>query len=494
MKIKLPGRRSAPPPEASVSGSAMSSASQTGAALQSDPGDGLLPAASRLGALWSWLRRYGLWGLAGFATFIVLLVMMLPTRAIAWRIGYEAKRAGYDIEVGDVSVSLLGGLTLEEVRWTFQPSRPGQVPSTLEIEEVGVDVAVLKLMFGVVDLDLEAQIDDGKITGNWYKGKDEIQVRLEVTDLPLYAVPKARQALNAPLQGTVALKVELTVPEKKFAQTQGVIEVACAACRVGDGETLLFVPGARGLLAKGVTVPEIDLGTLSGRIVFEDGKGATDGPIEAESDDVKVTIEGTVDLKDPFRKSRMSLVMKLDVAQEFQQREDSIRLLVQTAPKSQRLDAPESGLGFKLTGPVSHPRLRGIKSKSKEERLRERREKARKRAEKRAKRKRKKRKKKKPKKKADVEDKTAGDDGDGGSDGDGKLKIEPAERGDSAPRVGAPVATEPDSSGTVPGSGGDEPPAGDDSAAAAAASGGGSGGGEAGQASGGSREEPPPVQ
>ncbi len=450
LNIRLPGRKTA---DATLTG-------------------GLLTETPRLASFTRGLRKNGAWIIGGVLLFTLFVWITAPTRAIAWRIGHEIKKRGYQIEVEDVSMSLFGGLALENVRWTFTPSRPGQVPQQFVAEELEVDVAVLKLLFGIYDVDVTGSIDEGTLEANFTQGGDESTFTVELSNLPLYAVPKATQALNAPLMGTVAMKVDLTMPDGKFAMTKGVVEVSCSECRVGDGETLLFVPGARGLLAKGITVPEIDLGSLSGRIVFENGVGTTDGAIEAESDDVHLTINGTIDLKDPFSKSRFNLVMKLEISEALQNQADSIRLMVQTAPKSQRLAAPEKGLGFKLTGPLSKPRFRGINSKSREEVLRERRDKARKRAEARARKKKERAKKKKEREEAEAEQESEEESSEEGGEVKPAVgepaKIEPIDPDSAPPAIPSevPILTaegegEPDEAGGAGGgSGGSSQPGG----------------------------------
>jgi len=395
-----------------IQGGRKSAAAQTSHAAD---GSAILPtmdAAARGRLPLARLLRWGLWAAGGLVVFVLATMILLPTEILAWRIGYEARKRGYDIEVGDVSVRPWGTIVLEDVRWTFRPSRPGQVPDTLRIESAVLDVSVLRALVGTVDLTYEMDLGGGRVFAHWNDGGDAAQFELSMEDVPLGALPKAHQLLNAPLGGTVRVKVDLTMPDHKFGKTQGVLEFACEACSIGDGETLLFVPGAKGMLEKGVTIPEIDLGTLDGRFVFEKGVGKTDGPIVAKSEDVELTIDGTVRLADPFRKSRIDTIVKLRVAEGLQQRDERVRLLVQTMPKTQRLKPPESGFGFKLYGPVTRPRLRGIYAKTREERLRERRERARRRAEKRAAKKKRRRKKKKKApepsaKQNDAEDETA---------------------------------------------------------------------------------------
>jgi type II secretion system protein N len=351
------------------------------------------------------------WSAVGLVFFVLFAWLSLPTRALAWRLSHEAKARGYIVDIEDISISPFGGITLENVQWTFAPSRPGQVPSKFVVEEVDVDIGILSLLMGDIDVSLEAQLDEGLITAHYARGSDESSFALEIADLPLYGVPKAAQALNAPLRGILAIKVDLTMPEHQFAKAQGAIELTCAACMIGDGEEKLYVPGSAALKS-GVVVPEIDMGTLSGRMTVEDGVATTDGPIETKSDDVWIELSGQITFKDPFAKSRFAMVLKFNLSEALQAESEPMRFMIQTANPKTKLDPPEQGLGFKLEGPVSAPRFSGIKTVSRQQSRAEKRAKQRERDEA--------RRKKQTQTKA-----TIGGDKDGGDKGEGPTIGEP---------------------------------------------------------------------
>ncbi len=309
------------------------------------------------------LRQWAAWGAVSMLFFLLFTWLCLPTRAIAWRIGHEARKAGYIVDVKDVSVSLLGTITLEEVTWTFAPSRPDAIPSKFLLETVDIDVSFLKLLVGTVDVDIEAHPIDGLITAHYERDDESSAIQIEVADLPLYDVPKARQALNTQLTGLFALKVALEMPGNKFAKAGGSIEITCAACSIGDGESKLFIPGSKGL-KDGTVIPQIDLGTFVGKMVVEKGKATTEGAMETKSEDVEVSVEGEIDFNDPVQKSRIDMTLKLNLTQKLQQRSEKLRLVFQGADAKARLDPPEQGLGYILSGPISNPKFRGIKTKS----------------------------------------------------------------------------------------------------------------------------------
>ena len=374
MKIKLPafrlGRGSGSPSGSSgPSGPSMVSPSGT---LTAEPAMG--GAGDQLRLLSRRVRGAAGWVAFFLAVFVVFVWVSLPTRAIAWRIGQAARDAGFIVEIEDVSISPFGGASLYNVTWTFQPSHSGQIPRKLELARVDVDVSLLKLLWGSYDVEIDTAIDEATIHAAYTRSDSESTVKIDVDALALYDVPKLQQAVNAPLVGLFALHVDMTMPENQFAKATGSISIECSGCKIGDGETLLFLPGASGLMAKGMTLPEIDLGSLTGTLVVADGK-ATAEKFETSSDDITLKITGGLNLADPFSKSEFAFDLKLLLTPALQERSEPLKLMYQTAGPSTKMDPPDDAwLGFKLRGSAGKPKFMGIKSKSREERDRERRQ------------------------------------------------------------------------------------------------------------------------
>jgi type II secretion system protein N len=338
-----------------------------------------VPAASfadRLRLLLRRLRSSAGWVFLAVFVFFVFVWISLPTRAIAWRIGQQARQAGYLIDIEDMSIRPWGSARLYNLTWTYAPSHPGQIPHRLVLDAVDVDFSILKyLLFGTIDVEVDTVLDDAPIHAEYTRSEAESTIKVEVTELPLFDVPKLQQALGAPLRGLFALHVDLTLPENLFANAEGSITIECASCSIGDGEELLFIPGSSGITAKGMTIPEIDLGTLSGKLTVKEGK-ATVEEFQTKSEDIELVVTGEMPLKDPFSKSEFAFSMKLLVTQALQDKSEALRFAVQTAGASTKMDPPDEGwLGFKLRGSVGRPRFLGIKTKTAEERLLERRQK-----------------------------------------------------------------------------------------------------------------------
>ncbi|MBL4687320.1 MAG: type II secretion system protein GspN [Nannocystaceae bacterium] len=394
------------------------------------------------------LRSIFLWGSLGVFFFVTFAWLSLPTRAIAWRIQHEAKKAGFVITIDDIGLRPWGTVILKDVAWTYSPSRPGEVPGKFFIPRVSIDIGLLSLLAGDLSVELEAELDEGVIRAEYEKSSDVSRYSFEIEDVPLYGLPKAQQSLNAPLRGIFAVKGEIELPDHEFKKSTGFVEITCASCVVGDGETKLFVPGSKGALANGLTIPEVDLGTLTGRMTIDKGVAKTDGPIVTESDDVWVHIEGEIELNDPFGKSRFDMLLKFNLSEQLQNRSEPMKLMIQTASTKTKLEDPEHGLGFNLRGPLSAPRFYGHKTKSRRQSRAEKRDSYKKRAEKRRQRKNKKNSKKKKKKKPskDADSGKSKDDGKDDSKDDGLdvKPIEPAKPALPIPAVEDPAEEPPE--------------------------------------------------
>jgi type II secretion system protein N len=355
--------------------------SRPGASMAAGLGPSNSPFAGLdLRALGRKVGRVAAWITALFVVFMISAWISLPTRSIAWRISHEARKAGFIVTVEDISIRPWGSAKLGDVVWSFKPSRVDSMPVPFVITELDVSFSVLKyLLFDTIDVEFEGTLDEGTLAGAYYKSDDESRIAFNISELPLYGVPKLQDAVNAPVRGVFALDVDMTAPGNEWAKASGRLEVHCYSCTIGDGETKLYVPGSKKTspLSKGITIPEIDLGTLDGVLEIADGKAVAE-EFGTESNDIVFKISGEIEFKDPIANSRLDLLIKVFVDPSLRERNDNIDLLVVTASPKVKMDPPDEGwMGVVLEGNFKHRRFRGIKSKSRAEQLREKRDKSR---------------------------------------------------------------------------------------------------------------------
>jgi type II secretion system protein N len=388
-------------------------------------------------------RRISLYAAVMTVVALGAMWMSLPSRALMWRISHEAQKQGMVLSMEDVNLTPWGTATIKDFTWSFPPTRADEMSNPMVVDEMSIDIAVLKLLFfDEFEVEIEGEMDDGHFSGMFSQAEEQSSLHAKVEDLPLHMVPKLQQALNAPVDGIFDFEADLVLPENKFEKANGYVDIACINCVVGDGDTKLYIPGvSTGMLAKGVTTPPIDFGSLQGRIEVKDGVGVAE-EFMTQSEDITVKVSGGFELKDPVKKSRLNMVIKIFVSEALQQSDDNIHLLINTASPKTKMDPPEVGwLGFKLRGSIGRPRFMGIKSLTKEERLRtnreKRRERERLRAKKRAERKSK---KKKPKKKPKPKPKVTENPGDSPESSSATI---PREAGASGPRPEIVTETAP---------------------------------------------------
>ncbi|EDM81061.1 hypothetical protein PPSIR1_25816 [Plesiocystis pacifica SIR-1] len=329
-----------------------------------------------VGGLLRKLGRGAAWFFGLLFVFVMAAWISLPTDSLSWRISHEARKQGVLIHIDEIKLRPWGAAKLEGVTWSFKPSRPDSTPVPFVVEELDVRFHILKyLVFGTVDVDFEGALDEGELSGGYYQSEDESRANVHIADLPLYAVPKLQGAVNAPVRGLFALDVDLTAPKNEWAKASGKLEIHCASCTVGDGETKLYVPGSK-KLSKGLTIPEIDLGTLDGVLTVTDGKAVAE-EFGNESDDILIKISGDITFKDPLDKSRLNLIIKFFVTPELRENNPPIDFMVKGTDEKVKMDPPDDGwLGVVLDGNFKYRRFRGIKQKTKEQMQREKREKA----------------------------------------------------------------------------------------------------------------------
>lgn len=379
----LPSLDDVPVASASATGPS-ASMSATPVSLEPDSGfdiRGLLQTIGR-----KFMRGAAIFG-ALLIVFLTAAWISIPTDALRWRISHEARKKGFNITIDDIHLRPWGTVKLEGVTWTLAPSRPTSTPVPFTIEELDVSVSLWRLLLlKDIDVEFEGTLDEGYVKGEYFSSDDEARMKIDIGELPLYAVPKLQDAVNAPVRGLFAMKVDLTAPGAKWAKSTGRLEVHCASCTVGDGDTKLYVPNAKksSMLAKGVTIPEIDLGTLDGVLEVKDGKAVAE-EFGNESKDILIRISGGMTFKDPIGKSRLDLLIKIFITPELREKSEQVELLVATANPKVMMDPPDDGwMAMYLEGNFKNRRFRGIKQLTKAEAQRAKRDASRTRAKDRA--------------------------------------------------------------------------------------------------------------
>jgi type II secretion system protein N len=215
---------------------------------------------------------------------------------------------------------------------------------------------VLPLIFGIVDVSFGLEGLGGTLDGSFRRGKQDARARLRTRDLALGQIPGLADKLGLPLAGRLDLEVELELPQQKFAEARGSIDLSCSECSVGDGKAKLKIPSDP-FLAQGVTVPRVRLGTLRGQVTVEKG-AASLHKVEAKSADAELSLDGRIDLADPVTRSQLQLYLRFRPSAAMIQREATFQLLTSSLESGKRSDG---FFGLAVGGTLAAPQVRPSK-------------------------------------------------------------------------------------------------------------------------------------
>ncbi len=249
----------------------------------------------------------------GVFMFLVFLYATLPVERFKEMAITGAARAGWDLEIGGISLGFFPGrATLSDVVLQSRPKTATEKTVRIPIDEVGVNVQLMKLRNKQVDLSFYAKVPDGKLSGRYQSSKKEDRINASGT-LPMEFLPWLSQNVqNLPLSGGLGLKLDLTLPGHKWAKAQGSITLKCDSgdCTLGSDKAL--------------TGTAIRMGKLSATLPITKGV-ATFKNFKASSPDGELEIVGRIEFADPVANSEVKLCVRFKLDEELMQRADRMR-------------------------------------------------------------------------------------------------------------------------------------------------------------------------
>jgi type II secretion system protein N len=233
----------------------------------------------------------------------------------------------------------------------------GPKPKRLVLDEVVVKLGLLGLIRGGTAVDFQISGLGGQLEGSYSSFKKEgWAFHLEAEGLDLGSLPAVGDLIGLPVAGTLALEVDLTVPQHRLSNASGFIEIRCDRCSVGDGKAKLKVPG-NALLAMGITMPRIKLGSLGGRVQIDKGEGTLQH-VSAKSPDVELDLEGRFSLRNPMGFSNADAYLKFKISPQLKKRDPKFEMVENGLANAKRSDGY---FGMRVVGPLKN--LRFIPSK-----------------------------------------------------------------------------------------------------------------------------------
>lgn len=291
------------------------------------------------------LRRLGGRTLFGVVVFAVAFVLSFPFDRLKDLAIAMASTQNLDVEIGTLGPALGVGVSLADVRVQTRPT-DGKKPTRIVITSAQGTYSLFYRLLGRNVVSVSAETLGGEINVDVDQGKARDLVNIKTQRISMAELPGVKEAINLPLAGNLDLSVDLSLPQRKAAQTEGSVSWTCASCVVGDGKEKLKVPG-NPLLAEGITIPRIRLGDLVGKVSFEKGHGKLQG-VQAKSPDGELYLEGELRLADPIQSSSVDLYVRFKFSDALLKSSDKLKLLLQFAESAGK--RPDGTFGFRMQG------------------------------------------------------------------------------------------------------------------------------------------------
>lgn len=268
-------------------------------------------------------------------TFLITLHLTFPYERVKTKL-VELLSEKYDVTIASVGPGLLPGQAVfEKIILRTRPTKPGEKPTEIIIDELEVDLGLDFNLFALIRkkavIDFEAQLGGGVLEGYVDAGKSLVATSLNTRNLALNDIPGVADAVGLPMSGQIDATVNLRLPGGKWQNAEGKIALDCEMCTVGDGKAKMELNprkrrGRRSRAAveawgkQGVTVPRLQLGEAEVRIDISKGIGEIK-KFAAKSPDGWFDITGQIEFRDPFKSSMFPGCMKFKLSDELKKRE-----------------------------------------------------------------------------------------------------------------------------------------------------------------------------
>ncbi len=300
-------------------------------------------------------------------TFVITLHLTFPYSRIKDKLVNELSDK-YEVSVGSVGPTIMpGGLVISKLMLRPRPKKPDEDPPLLQIKRLELDASLLGAIRGRLDVNIDAEIGSGAVTGNLVVTKAGLWAELQTKKLALQDVPGMSEAIGLPMERGLNAKISLHLPKQRWREADGKIQLSCPGCTAGDGVAKIK-PRARArgrvnsqraaaraqFIGDGIEVPRLDLGDLHALVEIKSGKGKIK-EFSGTSADGELHIDGDIDFRDPFKLTQLQGCLRFKFTEEFAQRE----------PKFANVGAltgvevqPDGFTDLRITGPVSNLRFR----------------------------------------------------------------------------------------------------------------------------------------
>jgi type II secretion system protein N len=285
----------------------------------------------------------------GWFVFFLVFVLTLPYGRLKDYLVVLGEQQGYDIEVKSAGPAFGLGVRLKDMTISSRPSGGGK-PMRIVVPVAKVRWSPLAALARRQTYQVSASVFGGDLDVETTSSKTESGLHVSATAIDLSEIPWVKAAINLPLSGVLDLRLDEKMPGLHASATVGSLTWTCSACALGDGKAKLMIPG-NPLLAEGLGLPKIRLGTFVGRVAIDKGVGRLQG-VQAKSPDGELYLEGEIKLSDRLETSWLDLYVRFKLSDALLKSSQKLSTIMQFAASAGK--RPDGFYGFRISGSLTH--------------------------------------------------------------------------------------------------------------------------------------------
>jgi type II secretion system protein N len=274
--------------------------------------------------------------------------------------GFNTGDSPLRLSIEDLSWSWrFPGISAEGVRLIGPegvPGADGKTPPRAEypIEDLYVRVSLLPLLIG--DLDVTFGLDGfgGGISGYAGDSGDSRVIEMEFDGVSAAEFPYLADMVGLPLAGYLNGELRLELPDGKYSEANGVVDLTLSELVVGDGKAKI---------RDTIALPTLNVGVLAVKANAEEGRLEIE-ELSASGGDLELVSDGKVRLVDRVESSLIEANLRFRFSDEYKTQNDVTKGLFgepgskvpgvfDLDPKIRQAKRSDGFYGWHLTGPLS---------------------------------------------------------------------------------------------------------------------------------------------
>jgi type II secretion system protein N len=279
------------------------------------------------------------------ASLLVGLYFTFPAEAVGQRLAHEVRTSSggqYTITFKELAPYRLSGFAAESVR--LRTAKPGEAPVEIELDALKVRLRLLPLLLARLSAAASIELGKGSLDAVVTKrATDAYDADLSIDELNLASPPLLPRLAGITFAGIINGSATAALRPDPKAST-GKASFKLANVSIGPGTV------------QGLTLPLIELGTLTPELVIDGGRARV-ASFKQEGGQVQLKVSGQATLREKLEQSVLDLCVQVRPDPAFIKRNPTLEPLTQLAEVRFRRDA-QGFLNISVGGTVGAPMTR----------------------------------------------------------------------------------------------------------------------------------------